>query len=692
MARSIWQKTITNETGDIQDGVQITVNVQGGGLATIYGNQSGGTAKANPFLTGANGVAKFFAEPGFYEVIAFKNGETATFEWNNIGDNRLRSDLADPAIDVPIVDDNGDSVVELRKQLAEQGSGKGSDLVNGADFNVESLINFLDVPFVDGKFYGNGGFYPDTIVGGGRWKAVASEPHANFTGGTVVTIEALQAWKDAAIAAGGVTKQNLIDKLNVLLNWTGTGAGAFVRIDDSKFLNPLWFGWVVDWNGTTGTDNSVAWNKICAVSQTDLRDILTPVGESYIAKAGVGNTVYSSVMGQSNLSAVLVFEPPTAETSCYLNAKDSSNIFVKIKPSVTNTTKTFSPTLPGYPSTLDYSATLRGPALGENGKLLESRIESMVRGIVGGGGAVNCQLLGSHIEGGVWGMSFYNKRGIDVTDCHVVGGNSGGAAFPSCKDVTYKGGWVYNPNGTGVNSGGASTAGFNAEHITVVGVRIMARDCVNLENGCEHATVSANIITVLTQLISNGVAVGVFSREADGGGIVSDVTVSDNEIDTGDISYAESIKVGYETTTTGIIVDGVTITGNKGRRASSGLNLVAPASSFLKNVKVADNNFIVNTTGINLGNLEDFDVGDNNISRTSGTTVSATYGVRFGTLKKGILHGNKIKGLFEHYEQNGLVTNAEVWASKDFKNDDESNFILLQNNSGGAAIGFKSFA
>lgn len=134
----------------------------------------------------------------------------------------------------------------VRSDLAQQGAGKGVDMVNGAEFNVDSLINLFDVPFVDGKFYSNGGFYPDTVVGGGRWKAVASEPHANFTGGTVVTIGALEAWRDAAIAAGGVTKQNLIDNLNVLLNWTGTGTGAFVRIHSiplaSPELDPYWFG------------------------------------------------------------------------------------------------------------------------------------------------------------------------------------------------------------------------------------------------------------------------------------------------------------------------------------------------------------------------------------------------------------------------------------------------------------------
>lgn len=127
--------------------------------------------------------------------------------------------------------------------------------VRDSDFNVEALINLLDVEFIDGEFYSNGGFYPDTVVGGGRWKAVASEPHANFTGGTVVTIGALQAWKDAAIAAGGLTKQNLIDTVNVFLEWTGTGTGAFVRA--GSYIDTFAFGAVDD----LSVDNTAAFTK-----------------------------------------------------------------------------------------------------------------------------------------------------------------------------------------------------------------------------------------------------------------------------------------------------------------------------------------------------------------------------------------------------------------------------------------------
>jgi hypothetical protein len=96
MARDVWQKTITNLQGDVLEGAQITVRDQEtDALATIFANQSGGSALANPFLTDAQGVARFFAEPGFYKVTAFKDGfGTAEFIWNNVGDNRLREDIS----------------------------------------------------------------------------------------------------------------------------------------------------------------------------------------------------------------------------------------------------------------------------------------------------------------------------------------------------------------------------------------------------------------------------------------------------------------------------------------------------------------------------------------------------------------------------------------------------------------------
>jgi len=93
MARAIWQKTIIDNTGAPSNGAQVTVTIQGGGAATIFSAQSGGSARTNPFTTGSDGIARFYAERGYYNVAIFKDGQTVTFPWNNLGDKNLFDDL-----------------------------------------------------------------------------------------------------------------------------------------------------------------------------------------------------------------------------------------------------------------------------------------------------------------------------------------------------------------------------------------------------------------------------------------------------------------------------------------------------------------------------------------------------------------------------------------------------------------------
>jgi len=97
MARAIWQKTVTDNNGAPSEGAQITVTIQGGGAATIFSAQSGGTSRTNPFNTGADGVARFYAERGYYTVTIFKDDSIVIFPWNNLGDKNLFDDLANTA-------------------------------------------------------------------------------------------------------------------------------------------------------------------------------------------------------------------------------------------------------------------------------------------------------------------------------------------------------------------------------------------------------------------------------------------------------------------------------------------------------------------------------------------------------------------------------------------------------------------
>jgi hypothetical protein len=93
MARAIWQKTVIDNTGAPSNGAQVTVTIQGGGAATIFSAQAGGSARTNPFTTGSDGIARFYAARGYYNVTIFKEGQTVTFPWNNLGDKNLFDDL-----------------------------------------------------------------------------------------------------------------------------------------------------------------------------------------------------------------------------------------------------------------------------------------------------------------------------------------------------------------------------------------------------------------------------------------------------------------------------------------------------------------------------------------------------------------------------------------------------------------------
>lgn len=92
--RQAWQRSITDDTGNLLTGVQISVFQQDGTtLATIYSGLTG-AATPNPFNTGVQQVARFYAEAGLYVIRAFKSG-FGTQEWLNvdISGKAVREDL-----------------------------------------------------------------------------------------------------------------------------------------------------------------------------------------------------------------------------------------------------------------------------------------------------------------------------------------------------------------------------------------------------------------------------------------------------------------------------------------------------------------------------------------------------------------------------------------------------------------------
>ena len=80
MALPNWQRTVVTQAGDVVPNAEVQVVVEATGLdADIFSDRDGNTAKSNPFFTGSNGLAEFYAAPGEYRVTA--TGPSGTITW-----------------------------------------------------------------------------------------------------------------------------------------------------------------------------------------------------------------------------------------------------------------------------------------------------------------------------------------------------------------------------------------------------------------------------------------------------------------------------------------------------------------------------------------------------------------------------------------------------------------------------------
>lgn len=104
MALAKWQRTIVDETGAVQSGASVEVRIQDtNALASIYSDRAGSTPKSNPFTTGFDGFADFFAPGNAYKITATKGGFSKTWEYVPIGiaqelDETDIQDLIDSAV------------------------------------------------------------------------------------------------------------------------------------------------------------------------------------------------------------------------------------------------------------------------------------------------------------------------------------------------------------------------------------------------------------------------------------------------------------------------------------------------------------------------------------------------------------------------------------------------------------------
>lgn len=86
MAIARFQRTVVDGSGNILNGASVEVRVQAtNALASIYTDRAGTTPKANPFTTGSDGIAAFFAAGDAYKIVATSGANTITWEYVGIG-------------------------------------------------------------------------------------------------------------------------------------------------------------------------------------------------------------------------------------------------------------------------------------------------------------------------------------------------------------------------------------------------------------------------------------------------------------------------------------------------------------------------------------------------------------------------------------------------------------------------------
>lgn len=163
-----------------------------------------------------------------YPPIAYTAGltverNTQTYRYNDVIYINSRSDL--PFTTSGAFDEGGWQVVQQINQ---------STVI----FSADGIKGLDDAPKIDRAAYSVAGFYAGTEVGGGQLIYDASRDKADHNGGTVIAPEAIAAWDG--------TQGNL----SVLLDWTGTGTGAFVRVHSiplaKQEINTSWFGALQD--------------------------------------------------------------------------------------------------------------------------------------------------------------------------------------------------------------------------------------------------------------------------------------------------------------------------------------------------------------------------------------------------------------------------------------------------------------
>lgn len=100
-----YQFTVVDEAGNVRPAASVRVDIEGGGLATLYSDRSAATPLGNPFTADTQGFAQFFLAGGVYKITAAYGSSSRVWRYVPIS----RASEMSPATDgyVPFASDNG---------------------------------------------------------------------------------------------------------------------------------------------------------------------------------------------------------------------------------------------------------------------------------------------------------------------------------------------------------------------------------------------------------------------------------------------------------------------------------------------------------------------------------------------------------------------------------------------------------
>lgn len=142
MALPIFQRTVVDDEGNIVAGATVTVLRESTGLAAnIYSDRAGIAPLSNPFTTGSDGLARFYAAPGEYRIQVSGPSTSADWRYQILGGTASTYDVTESATDTSAGGNGQPRVMRV-----------GYSGLTNAPINMTAGINIDDPALKQGRY------------------------------------------------------------------------------------------------------------------------------------------------------------------------------------------------------------------------------------------------------------------------------------------------------------------------------------------------------------------------------------------------------------------------------------------------------------------------------------------------------------------------------------------------------------